>query len=91
MSRLHISPEHILWNKGVLTTENIPNQGHNAETTKRKSPKLKYIYMRNMSWYIGTFFSGGKLFSFKNMAAANDDVKISSYREDQKSIQYNKL
>jgi hypothetical protein len=29
-----------------------------------------------------TFFSGGKLFNFKNMAAANDDVKISSCRED---------
>lgn len=33
-------------------------------------------------WISGTFFSGEKLFNFKNMAAANDDVKISSCRED---------
>ena len=36
-----------------------------------------------------TFFSGGKLFNFKNMAAANEDVKISSYKEDNKQLQHN--
>jgi hypothetical protein len=57
--------------------------------------RLRGNHLRKITsvWEIihDTFFSGEKLFNFKNMAAAKDDVNISSYRENDKSIQYKKL